>query len=384
MHGLQPNHPCPTFSLPAGIDPDSTDSVRRFVSRHSFPSAKDGRFLFAYVDEEQRFEVWLRHKLAGHRQPQKMIRCAGGIHLLQMHAPAVHRVEYNFKLIDGEGATSFALDPLNSASVRDPFSSESVLTTSEYRSPTYINDPPDNARGTLDELAIECPPPPGKPWPTWIWSPPSTTRATALPVTIFLDGSDWLQLAGARDILENLVHTRAIRPCRAVFMKPASRNEEYATNPHTAIFLHDELSRALGAHFPWPAEPRERIAVGVSLGALCLTHAHFTQGGPFGGLILQSGSFFQPHSDAMERDYPHFQRICEFVSHISNRSLHDVARIPIHMTCGAGEENIINNRAMARSLREQGFPLTFHEQPDAHNWTCWRDSIGEGLTRMLG
>jgi enterochelin esterase family protein len=202
-------------------------------------------------------------------------------------------------------------------------------------------------------------------------------------VLLFLDGGDWLQLSGARTILENLTHARTIPPCRAVFVKPASRNEEYAANPRTAAFLAHDLPRALDAHLPWPGNPRQRLATGVSLGALCLLHTHLSHPNTFGGLVLQSGSFFQPQTDAMEIGFPYFNPITSFVSRALGSEGGDIPRIPIYMTCGIGEENYVKNHIMAESLTRQGFPLTFHEQADAHNWTCWRDSIGGGLQWLL-
>jgi enterochelin esterase family protein len=48
------------------------------------------------------------------------------------------------------------------------------------------------------------------------------------------------------------------------------------------------------------------------------------------------------------------------------------------MTCGAEEENVHNNRAMARALGTQ-----LHEVPDLHNYTGWRDAFDPHLTRLL-
>jgi enterochelin esterase family protein len=200
---------------------------------------------------------------------------------------------------------------------------------------------------------------------------------------LFLDGGDWLHLNRANRIIDHLIAHRLIAPCRAVFVKPASRNEEYAANLRTANYLANELPRIVSEFIPVPHDSRERIAVGVSLGALCLLHAHFAHSRAFGGLILQSGSFFQPRTDAMESGFPWFPNITEFVSRALGQAESDIARIPIHMTAGMGEENDVNNHVMAEALTRQGFPLTFHEQPDAHNWTCWRDCIGSGLMRLL-
>jgi enterochelin esterase-like enzyme len=389
MPAVRLNHPYPTSALPAGLNPDSADSQRRFVRDHPFPAGRDGRFLFGFIDEDQRFDaVRLRHGLAGHRNPPILHRCAGGLHLIELDAPAVNRVEYRFSLMNGDGSQTLIVDPLNPNMVRDPFAERSVVATDAYRPPAYIAPPAPAALGTIEETVIQGPL--GKPWQTWIWSPPQhppldppLARTHPLPVILFLDGGDWLQLAGARTILENLAHARLIAPCRAVFVKPAARNEEYAANPRTAGFLAEQLPRALAEHLPWPQDPRHRLAAGVSLGALCLLHAHFTQPSAFGGLILQSGSFFQPHTDAMETGFSHFAPITSFVSRALGSPGREVVRIPIHMTCGKGEENDVNNHIMAEALTRQGFPLTFHEQPDAHNWTCWRDSIGTGLMRLL-
>ena len=48
------------------------------------------------------------------------------------------------------------------------------------------------------------------------------------------------------------------------------------------------------------------------------------------------------------------------------------------LTCGAAEENIHNNRAMAAALGEQ-----LHEVRDLHNYTAWRDALHPHLTELL-
>ncbi len=383
MSPLQRNHPIPKASVPTGLDPSSLDSVRRFIAANNLPSGAGGRFVFAFLDEHNDLAgVRLRHGLAGHRQPPVLTPCAGGLHVIELDAPSVNRIEYRFSLIDQEGQETLITDPLNHNTISDPFARRSVVTTSAYQPPLYIAAPPQDAVGMLDQLSIVGPL--GKPWLTWIWQPPRIDRGAPLPVVLFLDGSDWLTMASARNMFENLVHEHAIAPCRAVFVKPDERNAEYAANPRMAEFLADGLGVALGEHMPWPIDLKHRTAVGVSLGALCLLFTHFKQPHAFGQLLLQSGSFFQPQTDAMETGYPRFKRLCDFVGGVLDGSTaKGVERIPIHMTCGMGEENDVNNHVMADALARLGFAIVFAEQPDAHNWTCWRDSVGAGLMRLL-
>ena len=53
--------------------------------------------------------------------------------------------------------------------------------------------------------------------------------------------------------------------------------------------------------------------MGASLGALAMLHAHRRSPAAFGGLFLQSGSFFRPRFDAHEPGFPRFGRIARFV-----------------------------------------------------------------------
>ena len=58
--------------------------------------------------------------------------------------------------------------------------------------------------------------------------------------------------------------------------------------------------------------------------------------------------------------------------------------MPVVLTCGAAEENIHNNRLMARTLAAQGYPASLHEVPDMHNYTAWRDAFEPHLTAPAG
>jgi enterochelin esterase family protein len=54
------------------------------------------------------------------------------------------------------------------------------------------------------------------------------------------------------------------------------------------------------------------------------------------------------------------------------------------MTCGTVEENLFNNRAVAKALGDQGYGVELIENRDAHNWVGWRDTFEPHLARLLG
>ena len=55
----------------------------------------------------------------------------------------------------------------------------------------------------------------------------------------------------------------------------------------------------------------------------------------------------------------------------------------VALTCGSAEENLENNRLMARALWTQGYPAALHEVPDMHNYTAWRDAFEPHLSDLL-
>ena len=57
-----------------------------------------------------------------------------------------------------------------------------------------------------------------------------------------------------------------------------------------------------------------------------------------------------------------------FIRRLANRARAlEVLKVP-------GEENVDNNRLMARTLSAQGHPVSLAEVPDLHNYTAWRDA----------
>jgi enterochelin esterase family protein len=121
--------------------------------------------------------------------------------------------------------------------------------------------------------------------------------------------------------------------------------------------------------------------MGASLGALALLHAHHRHPETLGALFLQSGSFFRGATDRQERGFPRFDRISRFVGKVlRGEGAHP---IPVTLTCGLGEENLANNRAVARALAANGYDARLAEVRDAHTWAGWRDAWDPWLADLL-
>src|SRR5262249_14968098 len=143
-----------------------------------------------------------------------------------------------------------------------------------------------------------------------------------------------------------------------------------------------ELLPALVEAAPAPPGREARVGMGASLGALALLHAHRLYPETFGGLFLQSGSFFRQRFDKQESRFVRFRRITRVAGQILAGD-GSIDTIPVKMTCGTVEENLDNNRAVARALDAQGYPVELVENRDAHNWTAWRDAFDPPLADLL-
>jgi enterochelin esterase family protein len=125
------------------------------------------------------------------------------------------------------------------------------------------------------------------------------------------------------------------------------------------------------------------VGIGASLGALAMLVTQRGARGAFGALFLQSGSFFMPHFDSHEAGFARYPRIVRAVRRILHARDEHADPVPVQLTCGAKEENVFNNRVMARALAEQGYEARLDEVPGMHNYTSWRDAFDPHLTRLL-
>jgi enterochelin esterase-like enzyme len=290
---------------------------------------------------------------------------------LEFPRPPVDRLEYLLAVESRDGAR-VGPDPGNPLQANGPFGAKSVVEFPEYAPPGWLADE-ESAPGDLREIEL-----PGRFGMTaFLWSAAETDPEEALPLLVVHDGPEYAEYCSLLRLLDHLVAFGEVPPFRAALLPPpANRNETYSASARYARTLVGEWLPALR---PYTGRP---LGLGASLGALAWLHSHWTYPGRLSGLLLQSGSFFRRRLDPQESAAARFARITRFVSRVfGGRGAID--RIPVTLTCGTGEENLGNNRAVADALRRQGWQATLVEHPDAHNWVSWRDSLHPHLAELL-
>jgi enterochelin esterase family protein len=248
-----------------------------------------------------------------------------------------------------------------------------------YRPPAWLDsDAPPGRTQTVDVPSRTL----GADVSVTVWSPRGIRTRRPLPLLVAHDGSEYAEYAGLLRFLAAGCAAGTIPPLRAALVPPVERNRDYSASARYARALAREILPCLEPVAPPEDGANGRAGMGTSLGALAMLHAHRRHADVFGGLFLQSGSFFRQRYDRHERGFPHFRRISRYVGRVLAGEAGGEP-IPVAMTCGSEEENLANNRAVAAALAAQGYDVRLDLVRDAHNWVAWRDAFEPHLSAFL-
>jgi enterochelin esterase family protein len=208
-----------------------------------------------------------------------------------------------------------------------------------------------------------------------VWSP----GEGELPLLLVHDGPEYAAQAALLQWAGAMIEGEAVAPFRVALLPPGDRNEWYSASAAYGRSLSRRIMPVLREQVLVAGRP---VGMGASLGALAMLQAQRAWPGTFGGLFLQSGSFFVPRWDRHESGFPRYGRIVRSVRGVL-RATTGLEPVPVVMTCGREEENIHNNRLMAAALSDQGYDLRLAELPGRHDFPSWRDALHPHLTGLL-
>ena len=299
---------------------------------------------------------------------------AGAWELL-VERPEVDRLEYLLELTARDGSTQTIPDPGNPLRAPGAFGEKSVLELPGYRRPLWLAAPA--PRGDCRVVTVPTRSL-GEDLEVGLWSPAGLPAGRPAPLLVVHDGPEYDALAGLTTYLSAWTASGTLPPVRAALLPPGPRNDRYSGDgAYTRALCLAVLPR-----LRTEVATTRTIGMGASLGALAMLHAQRQHAGSLDGLFLQSGSFFHPRHDAHERRFEQYERVVRSVATVLRSGGHP-SPVPTVMTCGTIEENLANNRIMARALAAQGYDVTLREVRDVHNYTAWRDALDPWLTGLL-
>lgn len=348
----------------------------------SGPLVGDDTITFRVHDPERTYAaVGLMQDLRRPRDWTPLQRDAANVWSVEFPRLAVDRMEYQFKGVFGEDAGDEVFcDPGNPLRVPGAFGDKSEVRMPDYAAPAWLsgNQPAGGEvfRSSLPSRAMRTD------FHLRVWTCEGADVEEPLPLLIAHDGGEYASLSSLLHYLDRMTKTGALPPMRAALIDPPwPRDEHYSASASYARALVTDILPALEWLAPTPA-PESRVAMGASLGALALLHAHRLRPQAFAGLYLQSGSYFRQRYDKHERRFPRFRRISRFVGDVLNAEAFGHP-VPTVLTCGSVEENLANNHAVADALSHQGYPARLVVNRDAHNYVGWRDTFDPNLTELL-
>lgn len=272
------------------------------------------------------------------------------------------RLDYKF-IING---STWILDPENPHTCQGGFGPNSELSMPLYIQPWEIKYNPNIAHGTVVVETLFSTNV-GTNYQLNIYLPPGydSLSSTTYPTVYFQDGSEYISLGKAINVIDNLLDSSKIQKVIAVFVTPNNRNEEYAGSIRNQyrLFFVNELVPYIDANYKTKNEPSQRLVLGDSYGGNISALISYNHPEVFGLCGLHSGAL-QPNG------YEAFYLIVNG----------PVKEIKWNSIWGYYEGNLTQNMLDLKNfLIGMNYEIDWLERPEGHSWGLWRATIDRML-----
>ncbi len=271
------------------------------------------------------------------------------------------RLDYKFVL----NGSNWILDPENPHTCQGGFGPNSELSMPLYVQPWEINYNPNIAHGTLITKTIFSTIVNAN-YQLNIYLPPGydSLASTTYPTVYFQDGSEYISLGKAVNIIDNLLDSSKIQPLIAVFVKPNNRVVEYTGSLRNQyrLFLVNELVPYIDSNYKTKLDQKERLVLGDSFGGNISSLISYNHPEVFGLCGLHSAAFWPNNYEAYNL--------------IVNGPVKDIKWSSVW---GTYESLYTNMRDFRDYLISANYELDWLERPEGHSWGLWRASIDRML-----
>lgn len=268
------------------------------------------------------------------------------------------RLDYKLAITNNSG-TQWILDPENPHRVSGGFGPNSELAMPDYIQPDEIIYNTAIPHGIFEQkqlLSINT----NKNYNITVYLPPGYNSAKHYPAVYFQDGSEYINLGSAFNVLDNTTEEHLINKVIAVFVTPTDRNEEYAgglRNQYAAFFAN-ELVPFIDSLYSTIKNPHMRLVMGDSYGGNISALISYYYPEVFGNCGLHSAAFQNYNYEVDSLFFTSSKKDIKFSS-----------------IWGTYEPLWQNMRMFRDSLIAKGYEFQWLEVPEGHSWGQWRANI---------
>ncbi|MBZ0199013.1 MAG: T9SS type A sorting domain-containing protein [Ignavibacteriaceae bacterium] len=273
------------------------------------------------------------------------------------------RIDYKFVT----NGSNWILDPRNPNTCTGGFGPNSELAMPGYVQPWEINSYPSIPKGQIETRSIHSNNVNAN-YAVKVYLPPGYNSSRQYPSVYFHDGYEYIDLAKAANVLDNLIDSNLIEPVIGVFVKPNNRNEEYAGTKRNSyrLFFVNELVPYIDSIYSTKKDASQRLVLGDSYGGNISALISYNHPEVFGNCGLHSAAF-QPNG-------------YEAYGLIVNGPVKNIKWVSVW---GTYEGLFLNLRLFTDSMSAKGYNYKWVELPEGHSWGLWRANIDFIITHIF-
>lgn len=267
------------------------------------------------------------------------------------------RLDYKFVL----NGSSWILDPYNPNQVSGGFGPNSEIAMPGYIQPWEIKYNASIPQGTLITRSITSVNT-NSTFQLQIFFPSeyNTNPSKRYPTVYFQDGSEYVSLGSAVNVINNLIAANKIEPVVAIFVKPNNRNDEYAGNLRVKYqaFFANELVPMIDSSYRTIDSASKRVVLGDSYGGNISALISYNYSNVFGLCGLHSAAFQANNNEAYNLIVNGTKKNIRYAS-----------------VWGTYEGLSATLRPFRDNLISKGYDYKWLELPEGHSWGLWRANI---------
>ncbi|MEO8231712.1 MAG: alpha/beta hydrolase-fold protein [Ignavibacteriota bacterium] len=276
------------------------------------------------------------------------------------------RLDYKFVT----NGSNWILDPENPNMVSGGFGPNSELAMPEYIQPWEINYNSSISHGTLlNKIIFSSYLNANYQLKIYLPLGYDSLSLERYPTVYFQDGFEYVSLASAPNVIDNLIDSNKIKSVIAVFVRPNNRNDEYAGNKRLQYrnFFINELVPYIDQNCKTKVLASDRLVLGDSYGGNISAIISYNHPDLFGNCGLHSGAF-QPNG---------YEIYSQIMTDLANGI---TKNIKWYSTWGTYEGSLTGTmNSFKDSLLIHNYEMGWMEKHEGHSWGLWRATIDDIL-----